>query len=448
VEYFTLAWGTIVGVGWVVVMDDWLTRGGPAGAAAGFVLGGLLLIPVAVVYGHMTAAAPVSDSELAWVEGLVPEWARFLVGWMMLLAYLIVCPYEAVAIGQLCSYLFPQLESIPLYQVGGSVVYLPTLALGLAVVAGLSALNHAGVHHTARFQNAITFLLLGGLTLFVVLGTVRGSAVNLSPPFPRTDGLGVVLGVVMMLQVVPYFLAGFESIARCSEERHVSFAHRRFLSVILAALGIAVGFYGAIILVTASLHPWQDLARRKMATLQAFQEAFQADWLVKALVAVAVVSLVKVLNGCFVAATRQLFALSRAGLLHSGMAAVHPGSMTPTRAVLAVGILTAGGCLLGRSVLVPISEVGSLAYVIGWLATCAAYCHPKWRKGRWQMGVGLAGATVAAGLLLLKLTPDIPGHLSAWEVASLGGWVVLGLLLYLSTSVKRVSPGQPSVPPS
>ena len=30
VEYFTFGFGTMVGVGWLVVMDDWLGRGGPA----------------------------------------------------------------------------------------------------------------------------------------------------------------------------------------------------------------------------------------------------------------------------------------------------------------------------------------------------------------------------------------------------------------------------------
>jgi hypothetical protein len=28
-DYFTLGFGTMVGVGWPVVMDDWLKRGGP-----------------------------------------------------------------------------------------------------------------------------------------------------------------------------------------------------------------------------------------------------------------------------------------------------------------------------------------------------------------------------------------------------------------------------------
>jgi hypothetical protein len=35
-DYFTLGFGTMVGVGWLVVMDDWLTCGGPMGALLGW----------------------------------------------------------------------------------------------------------------------------------------------------------------------------------------------------------------------------------------------------------------------------------------------------------------------------------------------------------------------------------------------------------------------------
>src|SRR5260221_6063572 len=49
-DYFTLAFGTMVGVGWLVLMDDWLARGGPLGAALGFALGGVLLLPA----GHVS----------------------------------------------------------------------------------------------------------------------------------------------------------------------------------------------------------------------------------------------------------------------------------------------------------------------------------------------------------------------------------------------------------
>jgi amino acid transporter len=51
VDYFTLGWGTMVGVGWLVVMDDWLLRGGPLGGVLGFAIGGALLLPIGYVYG-------------------------------------------------------------------------------------------------------------------------------------------------------------------------------------------------------------------------------------------------------------------------------------------------------------------------------------------------------------------------------------------------------------
>ena len=50
-DYFTLGWGTMVGVGRLVIMDDWLLRGGVLGALLGFVIGGALLLPIGWVYG-------------------------------------------------------------------------------------------------------------------------------------------------------------------------------------------------------------------------------------------------------------------------------------------------------------------------------------------------------------------------------------------------------------
>ena len=43
----------MIGVGWLVLMDDWLTRGGPAGGILGFLFGGLLLFPIAHTYGRL-----------------------------------------------------------------------------------------------------------------------------------------------------------------------------------------------------------------------------------------------------------------------------------------------------------------------------------------------------------------------------------------------------------
>jgi len=48
----------MVGVGWLVIMDDWLGRGGPGGAMLGFLGGALLLLPIALTYGRLISAPP------------------------------------------------------------------------------------------------------------------------------------------------------------------------------------------------------------------------------------------------------------------------------------------------------------------------------------------------------------------------------------------------------
>src|SRR5258708_38653711 len=95
VDYFTLGWGTMVGVGWLVVMDDWLWRGGTLGALLGFAIGGALLLPIGYVYGQLVTALPDAAGEVAYTAKVFPRSVSFATGWMMILAYLIVCPWEA-----------------------------------------------------------------------------------------------------------------------------------------------------------------------------------------------------------------------------------------------------------------------------------------------------------------------------------------------------------------
>ena len=131
VDYFTLGWGTMVGVGWLVVMDDWLGRGGPLGGVLGFAIGGALLLPIGYIYGQLVAAMPDAAGEIAYTAKVFPQRVSYATGWMMFLAYFIVCPWEAVALGRIAAFIFPRLDSWEIYRVAGKPVYLPHLALGM-----------------------------------------------------------------------------------------------------------------------------------------------------------------------------------------------------------------------------------------------------------------------------------------------------------------------------
>src|SRR5881628_2947207 len=185
VEYFTFGFGTMIGVGWLVLMDDWLTRGGPAGGILGFLLGGVLLFPIAHTYGRLVQRIQDAGAEIAYTEGVMPASVSFAAGWTMVLSYAIVCPWEAVATGNLLARVFPALNSYHLYTVAGSPIYAPRLGVGLLLTLLIVAVNYRGIKPSGVFQDAMTFGLLATFVIFTVLGFARGSSANMQPLFSQ-----------------------------------------------------------------------------------------------------------------------------------------------------------------------------------------------------------------------------------------------------------------------
>src|ERR1700733_3316475 len=231
-DYFTLAWGTMVGVGWLVVMDDWLLRGGALGALLGFAIGGALLFPIGWVYGKLVALMPDAAGEIAYTAAAFSRPVSFSTGWMMILAYFIVCPWEAVAVGRIAGYIFPPLDSIEVYRVGSHPVYLPHLLIGLGLTGLITLLNYRGIRLSATFQNWTTFGTLALFMLFVGIGVSKGSARNFPPLFTHSPFVSVLL----VMQIVPYFMTGFESVVKGAEEASPQFRARGFFKAIWMAI--------------------------------------------------------------------------------------------------------------------------------------------------------------------------------------------------------------------
>jgi len=431
-DYFTLAFGAMVGAGWLVVMDDWLTRGGPAGAMLGFAVGTLLLIPIGYAYSRMVVRLPDAGSEIAYATLAFNERAGFLAGWMMLLAYLIVCPWEAVAIGKIAGHFVPSLNSLPLYAIDGKTVYLPQIALGIALTILITWLNFRGIAITAHFQNWATSLFLLLFGVLVVIGGTRGSAANFRPWFGHAPWISALL----MLQIVPYFMTGFESVPKCSEESEENFKASHYAKAIYTALLVGGAFYVLVIAVVAFVAPWQQTASSGFATAAAFEHASGSALLVDMIFAAAVMSLVKIFNANFVAAARMVFALGRDGSLPRVFGRVHERNQTPWAAVLLLGGITVACVFGGDQLLVAIAEVGSFASAVGWLATSASLL--KLGAGRERM-LALLGVIVAASFALLKVLPKIPGHFTRSEWIALLLWLAIGLVFRQSTKLVATS---------
>lgn len=441
IEYFTFGFGTMIGVGWLVVIDDWLGRGGPAGAMLGFFLGGALLLPVALTYGTLVREIPDAGAEVAYTERVFPRFWSFAAGWAMVLAYAIVCPWEAVAIGNLLARAFPGVDRFPLYEISGRTIYATRLAAGLMLTAAIAWVNYRGIRPSGLFQDVTTFGLILAFAVFTALGFGHGDAANWEPFFARPGTVGAVVSVVLVLQIVPYFMTGFESIAKASEEAEPGFDPRNFARAIAAAMAAGGVFYVLIVGVVSYVYPWREIVNHRIGTELAFERAFGSRAIAQLILLGAILSLFKVFNGNFVAATRLAFALGRRGLVHTSLGRVDERTGTPAVAIFSLAAITAAGAFLGDALLVPFSEVGSLASAVGWFSACTAFLLLGGRSRRASQRVlAMCGAAVAAGIVFMKVLPVVPGSFGVLEWIAFGGWCLLGWAFW-SARPKNPAPG-------
>src|SRR5438094_2479223 len=305
----------MIGVGWLVLMDDWLARGGPGGGMLGFAIGGVLLLPIAHTYGRLVRRIQDAGAEIAFTEGVFPASISFAAGWTMVLSYAIVCPWEAVATGNLLARVFPSLNSYELYSIGGSAIYAPRLAVGLALTVLITVVNYRGIKPSGLFQDVMTFGLLATFAIFTVLGFARGSSANMRPLFSHGGAAGAWLSIFLVMQIVPYFMTGFESVAKGSEEAKAGFDPRNFTRAIYAALIAGFLFYVIIIAVVTWVYPWQEIVSGHVRTEVAFEGTFKSHAIAQLILFGAFLSLLKIFNGNFVASTRMLYAIGRRGLV-------------------------------------------------------------------------------------------------------------------------------------
>src|SRR5262249_8127228 len=191
--------------GWVVVIEEWLRGGRRGGALCACAGCGWALVPVALGYGRLAQRMPEAASEIAYTAAVFPPAVSFLAGWTMTFAYLVVCPYEAVAISQLAAYLVPDLKTLELYKGGEYIGYPPYVGLTLGTTIVIAFINYRGIRLSAHFQNWTTFGLLAVFFIFVPLGWWRGSYEQMQPLFKEGELNGVLLSTLAVLPIVPYF---------------------------------------------------------------------------------------------------------------------------------------------------------------------------------------------------------------------------------------------------
>ena len=267
---------------------------------------------------------------------------------------------------------------------------------------------------------------------FVLAGLRHGSTQNFQPLFSESAPLSILL----VLQIVPYFMTGFESIGKASEEASSQFQPRRFLLAIMIAMVVGIGFYVTVIAATAYVAPWQSLVHERFATAVAFEHAVGSRWIVSVIMGAALLSLLEVFNGNFVAATRLLFALGRRGLADSRLGYVHP--VTARRLSRCLASVCSPRCACSPANPSLCRSLKLARWHQRWAGWQPARRYLRMRAKPFGRAAAATGIVVTLTVLAMKVLPTVPGALQpAMNGSHLLLWILLGLLLRRKSEARR-----------
>ena len=278
---FSLAFGAMIGVGWVTAMGSWLSNAGPLGSSIAFTLGGLLMVAIGLCYAEVTSALPLSGGEVAYAYKAFGTSKSFIVGWFLVFGYLSVSAFEAVSISKVLRYLIPAMDYWHVYSVNGSPIYFSHIVLSAVFVLLISAVNYTGIKNSAKFQVGLTILFISLTFVFVIAGLIMGKWDNLDPLFSENTTGSISAGVAMVLVTVPFWFVGFDTIPQAAEEANDTITPRTIGLLIPLSIISAVGFYILLIMSTSIAAPWHEIISDKLPTAKAFEIATESPFLVK-----------------------------------------------------------------------------------------------------------------------------------------------------------------------
>ncbi len=465
VDFFCIGFGAIVGVGWAVAINGWMTScGGPVPAAVGYIVALVMMIPIALCYCELVPMIPVAGGGMAFAYRAFNEKVSFISGWAAFGAFVSIIPWEAIQITDVLGYLIPNIKSgEPLYRLAGTDIYLVTIIIGTICSLLLFALNMRGLAAAAMVQKVLCFILVGAAVIGAVACLVGGEASNWQPIYDVSDptiygsakeGLKEVShnsmfgGVMAILASAPFFLAGFETIPQGVEDAGgdiTNVGKTVVLSVVLACV-----FYAILLLCFGYGWPWQEFAHMEnpsAATM--FLSLFPGTvgnvlyWLITL---GAIAGLFTTWNGFFMASASLLMGMGRGCLVPRVFAKQNKNGI-PVPGLVVCLVLSLIGPFLGAGLITDITSFSAAAFVLSW--TLTSYSLIRLRKTEPNlerpykipggMATGIFSAVVTTVVLVLLFVPNNPVYMGKTASLMFVGWMVVGIILFLLSSFQRRS---------
>ena len=466
VNLVALGIGAVVGAGiFVLTGQAAALYAGPA-VALSFVLAGITCAFAGLCYSEFASIIPIAGSAYTYGYATLGELVAWIIGWDLVLEYAFGAStvasgwseYFNSLLQQFGIYIPPQLTaSTGTHLVFYQHQWLPVMSLppgvgdvglphataafnviAMVIVMVITVILVIGIKESANFNSAIVFVKLSVVGIFLVVGgyfLIRHPEVaklNWHPFIPPKDARGNFgwTGIPKGASRIFFAYIGFDAVSTAAQEAKKP--QRDMPIGILGSLAICTVLYILVSLVVTGLVSYTRLNVGAPVALAI--DATGVSWgslLVKigAVFGLATVMLVMLLGQ-----TRVFYSMSKDGLLWKWASAVHPRFRTPWITTIVFGIFAAvfpAFLPIGR-----LADLVNIGTLLAFTIVCAGVWvlrvrHPELHRPFKTPLVPLVPILgVVSALYLMSNLAAI-----TWEVMI--GWLLFGLIIYFSYSVKH-----------
>lgn len=440
----TLGIGAIIGAGIFVITGQAAAQyAGPA-IVISFVLAGIACAFAGLCYAEFASMIPIAGSAYTYSYATLGEVVAWIIGWDLILEYAFGAATVAVGwSGHLRAFLqdlgvgLPALPSSD-FAILGKPVHVTYDYMGFIVIMLITLILIIGVKESANFTTAVVILKVAVVCLFIGLAgaflAMHAWKPNYWHPFiPANTGVRGEFGWSGILRgagVVFFAYIGFDAVSTAAQEAKNPKKDMPF--GILGSLVICTVLYILVSGLLTHIVPYAQLGVPDPVVVGVRATGHQwATFLVElgALAGLASVMLVMLLGQ-----SRVFYSMSRDGLLWAWASKIHARFRTPYITSLVVGLFVAIlATLIPLNILNEMTSVGTLLAFV--LVSAGVWVmrrtHPELTRPFKTPMVPLVPilAILFSGLLIVNL--------SYWTQLRLVGWLIIGMVIYFTYSVKH-----------
>jgi APA family basic amino acid/polyamine antiporter len=432
--------GATIGAGIFVLAGTAAAQWAGPAVTVSFILAALGCLCGALCYAELAVLMPQAGSAYTYARVATGPLIGWLVGWNLVLEYLVCAATVAVGWSAYFSEVLAGLglplparfSNAPLRFAGGynlvatgAVVNVPAVAL----IVVLTVLVLAGIGATARANNLMVWTKMAIVVLVIACGAAYVHPANWHPFVPpNTSGRfgefgvsGVLRGAALMF----FAYIGFDTVSTLAQE---SRRPQRDLPIgLLGSLGICAALYVGVAAVMTGMVSYRNLDVANPITVALAQAGADLAWLVPIVGVGAILGLASAVLSSLLGQSRIFYAMARDGLLPPLFLRVHSRFGTPLAGTIIVGAFAA--LIAGLFPIEVLGELVSIGTLLAFMSVCVdvmvmrrSHPHlPRIFRVPWSPLVPSLGIACCAVLML-----SLPA--ATW--IRLLVWMVLGLLIY------------------